>query len=508
MMGVMTKDGTQQTPHLEDGQGQQGSAVLRALPQMSTASFWGATCALACVLLSAYLMNYAVFPLFDSVLTEARSISQLMHALFLLLIGAAAMFSPKLLARIRLRVASCVLLAVGVVLLPCAIATQNAALLLIGSIAFAMGRAVVLLAAALALTRIGSRDGVVTAVSIAFVASTALQALFWLAPAYVGAVAFLVLPCAAYAIVFSEVRPLTDLALASEAPADAIVTRPKSFLPPLSRMFVCLFLFRIAFGFSLRFGEVEGVPVGVFFGIVPIGAAALLLVLWQRFSADLLTGASSLFVVAGFFLVGAAAPASLPASNMCLSAGNSLFDMVSWIVIASVGARNPSGALAVAAWGTGVGSLGSVVGAELGVLSNQLVEGNPAGLLAVSGVLLVLFAGYVIIGLKSFSFKAVIDGVTPAQPDEGAQQAETEPMRFSRCCDEIAERFHFTPREREVFELLARGRNREYIQEKLVVSRNTVKVHVRHIYEKAGIHSHQELIDLVEGDLAAKGSDH
>ncbi len=31
-----------------------------------------------------------------------------------------------------------------------------------------------------------------------------------------------------------------------------------------------------------------------------------------------------------------------------------------------------------------------------------------------------------------------------------------------------------------------------------MVSRNTVKAHVKHIYAKLDIHSHQDLIDLVE----------
>ena len=46
--------------------------------------------------------------------------------------------------------------------------------------------------------------------------------------------------------------------------------------------------------------------------------------------------------------------------------------------------------------------------------------------------------------------------------------------------------------------MLARGRDRAYVQEQLVISRNTVKAHVRHIYEKLGVHSHQDLIDLVQ----------
>ncbi len=48
---------------------------------------------------------------------------------------------------------------------------------------------------------------------------------------------------------------------------------------------------------------------------------------------------------------------------------------------------------------------------------------------------------------------------------------------------------------------MARGRNRDYIQEALVISKNTVKVHVKHIYQKMDVHSHQELIDMVVSTL-------
>ena len=46
--------------------------------------------------------------------------------------------------------------------------------------------------------------------------------------------------------------------------------------------------------------------------------------------------------------------------------------------------------------------------------------------------------------------------------------------------------------------LLARGRNSPYIQKELVITNNTVKAHVKHIYQKLGVNSHQQLIDLVD----------
>lgn len=63
---------------------------------------------------------------------------------------------------------------------------------------------------------------------------------------------------------------------------------------------------------------------------------------------------------------------------------------------------------------------------------------------------------------------------------------------------QVAASHGLSARETEIFLLLAQGRSRPYIRDTLFLSKNTVATHIRHIYEKLGIHSHQELIDLVE----------
>jgi DNA-binding NarL/FixJ family response regulator len=49
-----------------------------------------------------------------------------------------------------------------------------------------------------------------------------------------------------------------------------------------------------------------------------------------------------------------------------------------------------------------------------------------------------------------------------------------------------------SPREQEVLELLAQGRANHEIAKTLFISPSTAKVHVRHIYEKLGVHSRAE----------------
>ena len=63
----------------------------------------------------------------------------------------------------------------------------------------------------------------------------------------------------------------------------------------------------------------------------------------------------------------------------------------------------------------------------------------------------------------------------------------------------LAEKGKLTPREAEVFPLLAKGRNAAYIAENLGVSPATVKSHIYHIYQKLGVNSQQNLIDIVDG---------
>lgn len=63
---------------------------------------------------------------------------------------------------------------------------------------------------------------------------------------------------------------------------------------------------------------------------------------------------------------------------------------------------------------------------------------------------------------------------------------------------EVARECGLTDRERDVLELLAKGRSSTYIAEQLVVSKNTVRSHISHIYAKCNVHSRQEIITLID----------
>jgi DNA-binding CsgD family transcriptional regulator len=64
--------------------------------------------------------------------------------------------------------------------------------------------------------------------------------------------------------------------------------------------------------------------------------------------------------------------------------------------------------------------------------------------------------------------------------------------------DAIALESSLSPRQKEVMGLLAKGRDAGYIMKHFVISRSTAKTHVYNLYRRLGIHSRQELLDLIE----------
>ena len=72
----------------------------------------------------------------------------------------------------------------------------------------------------------------------------------------------------------------------------------------------------------------------------------------------------------------------------------------------------------------------------------------------------------------------------------------------------LAERHHLSPRECEVFLLLAQGRSRAYIEKELFIAEGTVKTHTSRIYQKFGVSGKQELISLVRDEADSMSAEH
>lgn len=60
------------------------------------------------------------------------------------------------------------------------------------------------------------------------------------------------------------------------------------------------------------------------------------------------------------------------------------------------------------------------------------------------------------------------------------------------------ELYALSPREREILQILLKGRDAKYIMDTFYISQSTAKTHIYNIYRKFEVHSRQELMDFIE----------
>ena len=157
---------------------------------------------------------------------------------------------------------------------------------------------------------------------------------------------------------------------------------------------------------------------------------------------------------------------------------------------------------AIVSLGYAAGALcGQVVGVAFGV------DAEAVNAITVSLTIIAVIASSI---LGAAQYPRVDEGLTwrPAitpvdsSAKEAPPTAAASPDPIADACARIAKRCGLSEREQDVFDLLARGNTRASIAEKLCISENTVRVHVKNIYSKLHIHSKQQLIDMVDNAVA------
>lgn len=172
-----------------------------------------------------------------------------------------------------------------------------------------------------------------------------------------------------------------------------------------------------------------------------------------------------------------------------LMAASYLFEMLVWLVCPLVVVERGFGNLQLFGWGAVAFHVGSFIGLLFGDWAEDLFgfDGFSTMLpMCIAGALVVVM-GYV------FREQGVSDLFKPARMDAAVEVPQDALLSL---CRELAEEFGLTAREEQVLVLLARGRSVPYIEQELSISTSTAKTHVRHIYDKLGVHNKQELLDL------------
>lgn len=122
------------------------------------------------------------------------------------------------------------------------------------------------------------------------------------------------------------------------------------------------------------------------------------------------------------------------------------------------------------------------------------ILGGRAHLLSGYGFVQVLAISFVCLYILSMVLLALHKGNATVS----LKPADEPPDLFEESCAIVITQNGLSQREAETMKMIARGRDLPTISKTLCISKGTVQTHSKSLYRKLGIHSKQELIDLIE----------
>ncbi len=529
------------------------------------------------------MTNGYLYPLVATTDGWIREISTLVTAATFLVITAVAYRKPQIVRAPALVALACAFTLAAMAFVGAGLSAHSVALLSLGIFCRSISRALTLCLFALCLVQLESGKQVSFAIALGLFIFSVLDLFRGVIGTPLNAI--LLLGAAQIIVAIWAMKPASrvlDITSAGDSIDDLKLADPTAFLPVFHGVFVCILLFSAASGFALTFNEVASAPPTLLAN-TPLLALLLLFLLlsWGNKREDVLFTLSVLIVMAGFLTTPLSFNETFAnTSSTLLRFGEQCFDVLAWTVIAAIGRRNVYGCLVSAGVMQMMSSIGTLIGAMSGHITNDFVTTD--FFMATGFALTMVFAFFAFLwcGFRTFSFTDAIESVTtvshPSSDEQGESDADAgktamampsasgeepavrgqdaspalsadgtatagnafaanaaagdvpasdgasimdavraagtapsengpapeagtavpAPNQLDENCTCLSDEFGLTAREREVFVLLAHGRNGRYIMDHLIISRNTAKSHIKHIYSKLGVHSHQELIDL------------
>ena len=529
------------------------------------------------------MTNGYLYPLVATTDGWIREISTLVTAATFLVITAVAYRKPQIVRAPALVALACAFTLAAMAFVGAGLSAHSVALLSLGIFCRSISRALTLCLFALCLVQLESGKQVSFAIALGLFIFSVLDLFRGVIGTPLNAI--LLLGAAQIIVAIWAMKPASrvlDITSAGDSIDDLKLADPTAFLPVFHGVFVCILLFSAASGFALTFNEVASAPPTLLAN-TPLLALLLLFLLlsWGNKREDVLFTLSVLIVMAGFLTTPLSFNETFAnTSSTLLRFGEQCFDVLAWTVIAAIGRRNVYGCLVSAGVMQMMSSIGTLIGAMSGHITNDFVTTDFFMATGFALTLVFAFFAFLWCGFRTFSFTDAIESVTtvshPSSDEQGESDADAgktamampsasgeepavrgqdaspalsadgtatagnafaanaaagdvpasdgasimdavraagtapsengpapeagtavpAPNQLHENCARLGDEFGLTAREREVFVLLAQGRNGRYIMDHLVISRNTAKSHIKHIYSKLGVHSHQELIDL------------
>lgn len=163
------------------------------------------------------------------------------------------------------------------------------------------------------------------------------------------------------------------------------------------------------------------------------------------------------------------------------------FEGLVWLIHPTLILKTNSSSLVMFGWGRALFHLCGFLGVSLGYF---LVTQHASRGVSLGAICLVIIIALLVIMTYVFTehdLRLFVGRPMPAPS-----------VNLDLVCQRLSDKYGLSKRESDVLILLAKGRSVPFIAEEFTVSQGTVKTHVRHVYEKLGIHNKQELLNMVE----------
>ena len=317
------------------------------------------------------------------------------------------------------------------------------------------------------------------------------------------------LPAPAAAIVLA-LLPTVSVALARRADAHPVPAgrAPRMFHEVNPTAIPWKILFGVAV-YSFALGAVKGVPVQsdpvpfvaltvVHHGVEIVLAAAMLwwvLVRGRLINFSGLWRAVLLFTAAALFFLPVAGPAAVPWLLLGAGIAQTLVVMLLWAMLADVAHHSTASPLVIFAsgWLATYEASAAFAARSLAAFASATFLGQLESPAIAVTVLAYVVTVTVVLALNDSAFaqRRIFADLDVAAPVPAVFES------LDAGCERLGAECGLTVREVEVLQMLVKGRSKSYIAETLFISENTVRSHSKHIYQKLGVHSKQEVLDLL-----------
>lgn len=259
-----------------------------------------------------------------------------------------------------------------------------------------------------------------------------------------------------------------------------------------------------AFAYGLRENELTSVmgPMSSF-GVIAASSIVLIGIVGfrDRFDLDVMQRVALPAMVCSLIFVSAYNYIGVIFANLCASLSYTAFSIFIFCILCNLSRRFGFSAIMLFGLERGIRAVFSLLGRLADNAVVTLYGHSILSDLIVATTIAALIIAFALILWKTphrrdlWHVPAFEEDAAGNKDRLGAPSAEE---KLAISCAIVRKRYDLTPREEDVLLLLVQGESIAGVAQTLVIAKGTAKVHVRHIYEKLGVHTRNELKAIVE----------